>query len=98
MAASRKPATPTAWFAFARGLDEAIGLLRQCAGGQRAGQALCQRLLRGEAAEYVEYARVISPWERRYLLLRCKQQGLNWLRRRKGDRTRIASAAQCAKP
>ena len=57
-------------FAFARGLDEAIGLLRQCTPvasvlGERFVSAFCAV----KEAEYVEYARVISPWERRYLLL-----------------------------
>lgn len=57
-------------FAFARSLDEAIGLLRQCTPvasvlGERFVSAFCAV----KEAEYVEYARVISPWERRYLLL-----------------------------
>jgi len=57
-------------FAFARGLDEAINQLQACTPvakvlGERFVNAYCAV----KEAEYVEYARVISPWERKYLLL-----------------------------
>lgn len=57
-------------FAFPRGLDEAISLLRTC---QPIADVLGKRFVEAYCAvkeeEYIEYARVISPWERKFLLL-----------------------------
>jgi glutamine synthetase len=57
-------------FAFPRGLDEAISLLRGC---QPIAEVLGKRFVEAycavKEAEYIEYARVISPWERKFLLL-----------------------------
>lgn len=57
-------------FAFPRGLDDAIPVLRACAPiasilGERFVNAYCAV----KEEEYIEYAKVISPWERRHLLL-----------------------------
>lgn len=57
-------------FAFPRGLDDAIPVLRGCKPmadvlGERFVNAFCAV----KEEEYIEYARVISPWERRHLLL-----------------------------
>lgn len=57
-------------FAFPRGLDEAITSLRSCSPiaevmGKRFVEAFCAV----KEEEYIEYARVISPWERKFLLL-----------------------------
>ena len=57
-------------FAFPRGLDDAIPVLRACSPiasilGERFVNAYCAV----KEEEYIEYAKVISPWERRHLLL-----------------------------
>ncbi|GAB2954900.1 glutamine synthetase family protein [Aquaspirillum soli] len=57
-------------FAFPRGLDDAIPVLRGC---KPMAEVLGERFVNAFCAvkeeEYIEYARVISPWERRHLLL-----------------------------
>lgn len=57
-------------FAFPRDLDDAIPVLRGC---KPMAEVLGERFVNAFCAvkeeEYIEYARVISPWERRHLLL-----------------------------
>ncbi|WP_024302435.1 glutamine synthetase family protein [Pseudogulbenkiania sp. MAI-1] len=57
-------------FAFPRGLDEAIGALRACQPiAEVLGPGFVKAFCAVKEAEYIEYARVISPWERKFLLL-----------------------------
>ncbi|AXK39234.1 glutamine synthetase family protein [Crenobacter cavernae] len=57
-------------FAFPRGLDEAIIQLQNCKPiAEVLGENFVKAFCAVKEAEYVEYARVISPWERKFLLL-----------------------------
>ena len=57
-------------FAFPRGLDEAITQLQHCKPVTEVlGENFVKAFCAVKEAEYIEYARVISPWERKFLLL-----------------------------
>ncbi|MBM3117783.1 glutamine synthetase family protein [Jeongeupia naejangsanensis] len=57
-------------FAFPHGLDDAIQVLGDCpAVSDVLGEPFIKAFCAVKQAEYHEYARVISPWERRHLLL-----------------------------
>jgi glutamine synthetase len=57
-------------FAFERGLEGAINVLADC---EPIADVLGEKFIKAycavKQAEYVEYAKVISPWERKHLLL-----------------------------
>ncbi|WP_027470088.1 glutamine synthetase family protein [Deefgea rivuli] len=57
-------------FAFERGLEGAITALADCKPiGDVLGEKFIQAYCAVKQSEYVEYAKVISPWERKHLLL-----------------------------
>ncbi|AMC36531.1 glutamine synthetase family protein [Janthinobacterium sp. B9-8] len=57
-------------FAFPRGLDAATQILSDCKPiAAVLGEPFIKAYCAVKEAEYVEYARVISPWERKHLLL-----------------------------
>ncbi|QZA77881.1 glutamine synthetase family protein [Deefgea tanakiae] len=57
-------------FAFERGLEGAITALADCKPiSDVLGEKFIQAYCAVKQAEYVEYAKVISPWERKHLLL-----------------------------
>ncbi|MBY0443630.1 MAG: glutamine synthetase, partial [Burkholderiales bacterium] len=57
-------------FAFPRGLDAATQILSDCHPiAAVLGEQFIKAYCAVKEAEYVEYARVISPWERKHLLL-----------------------------
>lgn len=57
-------------FAFERGLEGAIAVLADCKPiSDVLGEKFIKAYCAVKQAEYVEYAKVISPWERKHLLL-----------------------------